>query len=36
MATKRAKPGSSGKGEYYHIEVRPTLKIRTNLSQLFR
>jgi hypothetical protein len=23
MATKRAKPGSTGEGEYYHIEVRP-------------
>jgi hypothetical protein len=30
---KRAAPGSSGKGEYYHIEVRPTADFVTFRTQ---
>jgi hypothetical protein len=33
MATKRAKPGSTGKGEYYHIEVRPKNEFVTFRTQ---
>lgn len=31
--TKRAKPGSSGEGDFYHIEVRPSSGFKTFRTQ---
>ena len=30
---RRAKPGASGEGEYYHIEIRPSSEFRTFRTQ---